>query len=109
MDKFANLRSLLTAQAKSAIAGFALTSANYGAAVELLTKRYGNKTAIQRAHVNDMLTVSVYDERDSPRLRTLHDLLETKFRALQALGVHESSYSAIVVPSVLESRSNHYG
>lgn len=102
VDKFTYLRSLLTAQAKSAIAGFALTSANYGAAVELLTKRYGNKTAIQRAHVNDMLTVSVYDERDSPRLRTLYDLLETKFRALQALGVHESSYSAIVVPSVLE-------
>ena len=103
VDKFTYLRSLLTGQAKSAIAGFALTSANYGAAVELLTKRYGKKTAIQRAHVNDMLTVSpVYNERDLPRLRTLYDLLETKFRALQALGVHESSYSAIVVPSVLE-------
>ena len=50
-----------------------------------------------------MLTVSpVYSERDSPRLRTFYDFLETKFRALQALGVHESSYSAIVVPSVLE-------
>ena len=103
VDKFTYLRSLLTGQAKSAIAGFALTSANYGAAVELLTKQYGKKTAIQRAHVNDMLTVSpVYNERDLPRLRTLYDLLETKFRALQALGVHESSYSAIVVPSVLE-------
>ena len=103
VDKFTYLRSFLTGQAKSAIAGFALTSANYGAAVELLTKRYGKKTAIQRAHVNDMLTVSpVYGERDSPRLRTLYDFLETKFRALQALGVHESSYSAIVVPSVLE-------
>ena len=90
VDKFTYLRSFLTGQAKSAIAGFALTSANYGAAVELLTKWYGKKTAIQRAHVNDMLTVSpVYSERDSPRLRTFYDFLETKFRALQALGVHE--------------------
>ena len=38
VDKFTYLRSFLTGQAKSAIAGFALTSANYGAAVELLTK-----------------------------------------------------------------------
>lgn len=38
VDKFTYLRSLLTGQANSAIAGFALTSANYGAAVELLTK-----------------------------------------------------------------------
>ena len=75
VDKFTYLRSLLTGQSKSAIAGFALTSANYGVAVELLTKRYGKKMAIQRAHVNDMLTVSpVYNERDLPRLRTLCDL-----------------------------------
>ena len=58
VDKFTYLRSLLTGQSKSAIAGFALTSANYGVAVELLTKRYGKKMAIQRAHVNDMLTIT---------------------------------------------------
>ena len=32
----------------------------------------------------------------------MYDFLETKHRALQALGVDETTYSAIVVPSVLE-------
>ena len=80
-----------------------MTSANYESAVELLNKCYGKKTAIQRAHVNELLnTQPVFNERDAPRLRSLYDFLETKYRALQALGVDESTYSAIVVPSILE-------
>ena len=39
VDKFSYLRSLLLEPAKSAIGGFALTSANYEAALELLKKR----------------------------------------------------------------------
>lgn len=103
VDKFSYLRGLLVGPARSAIAGFALTSVNYEAAVELLTKRYGKKEAIQRAHVNELLNIQpVYNERDAPRLRSLYDFLETKHRALQALGVDENTYSAIVVPAVLE-------
>ena len=55
MDKFSYLRGLLLEPARSAIAGFALTSANYEAAVEPLKKRFGKKTAIQRALVNELL------------------------------------------------------
>ena len=53
VDKFAYLRSLVQEPARSTIAGFALTSANYEAAVQALKKRYGKEIAIQRAHVND--------------------------------------------------------
>ena len=89
--------------ARSAIAGFALTSANYGSAVELLNKRYGKKTAIQRAYVKELLNiVPVYNERDAQRLRSMYDFVETKHRALQALELDEGTYSAIVVPSILE-------
>ena len=103
VDKFSYLRGLLVGPARSAIAGFTLTSANYESAVELLKNRYGKKTAIQRAHGNELLNVQpVYNERDAQRLRSLYDFLETKHRALQALEVDESTYSAIVVPSVLE-------
>lgn len=103
MDKFSYLRGLLVGPARSSIAGFALTSANYESGLELLRNRYGKKTAIQRAHVNELLNVQpVYNERDAERLRSLYDLLETKHRALQTLEVDESTYSAIVVPSVLE-------
>lgn len=103
VDKFSYLRGLLVEPARSAIAGFALTSANYKAATDLLKKRYGKKTAIQRAYINDLLNMEpIYSERDTNRLRMMYDFAETKHRALEALGVGQDSYSAIVVPSLLE-------
>ena len=54
-DKFSYLRGLLLEPVRSAIAGFALMSVNYEAAVELLKKRLGKKTAIQRSLVNELL------------------------------------------------------
>ena len=55
VDKFSYLRGLLLEPARSAIAGFALTSSNYAALVELLKNRFGKKTAIQRTLVNELL------------------------------------------------------
>ena len=52
VDKFFYLKGLLLEPVRSAIAGFALTSANYEAAVELLKKRFGKKTAIQEGVIN---------------------------------------------------------
>ena len=59
VDKFSYLRGLLLEPARSAITGFALTSANYKAAVELLKKRFGKKTAIQRTFVNELLNTDL--------------------------------------------------
>ena len=103
VDKFSYLRGLLLEPARSTIAGFALTSANYQSAVDLLKRRYGKKTAIQRTLVNELLNARpVYSDRDTARLRSFYDLVETKYRALQALEVEEGVYSAIVVPMLLE-------
>ena len=103
VDKFAYLRSLVQEPARSTIAGFALTSANYEAAVQALKKRYGKEIAIQRAHVNDLLELSpVFRHRDIPRLRKLYDDCETHFRALQALKVNEDTYSSVVVRSIMQ-------
>ena len=55
VDKFAYLRGLLLEPARSTIAGSALKSGNYKAALDLLKKRYGKKTTIQRAYVNELL------------------------------------------------------
>ena len=64
VGKFSYLRGLLVGPPRSVIAGFALTSANYQAAVEPLNKWYGKKEAIQRASVNELLNVQpVYNER----------------------------------------------
>lgn len=47
--------------------------------------------------MNDLLNMEpIYSERDTNRLRTMYDF------ALEALGMDQDSYSAIVVPSLLE-------
>ncbi|CAB3979562.1 E3 ubiquitin- ligase DZIP3 [Paramuricea clavata] len=103
VDKFNYLRALLTGQAKSVIAGFSLTSANYESAVQRLRKRYGKNTLIKRTHIQELLTVQqVYSARDCGRLRVLFDKIETHYRGLEALGVDEATYSDIVVPAILE-------
>ena len=103
VDKFSYRRNLLLEPARLAIGGFALTSANYQAAVELLKKRYGQKIAVQRALVNELLNARpVFNQSDTPRLRILYDFAETKYRALPALKVEERNCSEIVVPMLLE-------
>ena len=65
VDKFSYLRGLIEGPAKSSIAGFALTEANYKAAIELLQRRFGKKIAIERAHISELLKVQpAYRDRD---------------------------------------------
>lgn len=54
----------------------------------------------------------MYNDADMPRLCSLYDFTKTKYRALQAMGVDEETYSAILVPMLLEKipdsiRLNH--
>lgn len=55
VDKFNYLRGLLEEPAKSCIAGFSLTGANYPSAVEILKDRYGKKSVVQRAHMQQLM------------------------------------------------------
>ena len=104
VDKFSYLRELLVGAARTSIAGLALTSANYEAAIDILKRRFGRKIAIERAHVNDLLKVpSVYHDKDTVGLRRLYDTVEVHHRGLQALGVIASNYEGIVVPSIWPS------
>ncbi len=103
VDKFSYLRGLIDGPAKATIAGFALTAENYTSAVEHLTRRFGKPVAIERAHVSELLkVVPVYGEKDVRGLRTLYDTVDTHYRGLSALGIDESTYSGIVVPTLLE-------
>ncbi len=109
VDKFSYLRNLLQEPARSTIAGFALTGANYEAAVQALKQRYGKEIAIQRAHVNDLLQLPpVFSDRDIPRLRKLFDDCEAHFRALKALGVDENTYSSVVVPAIMQKLPENF-
>ena len=102
-DKFKYLRSLLEEPARSVVAGLPLTSNNYETAIKLLQDRYGDPVVIQRAHINQLAYLpSVYSERNTARLRSLHDQIETHYRGLEALDVDRNTYSTIVVPMLME-------
>jgi hypothetical protein len=98
VDKFTYLRSLLLGPAKSSIAGFALTATNYKVGLELLRNGYGKKNVIQRALIQELLKLKpVYNNIDLDGLRKLYDAC-----ALEAQGVNVSTYSSIVLPTIME-------
>ena len=102
VERFAYLRGLLESQANASTAGFTLTSANYISAVDVLKRRYRNKNAIQRAHLDELLKIQpVYSDRDSRRLGKFYDMVESHFRRSSAQGVNANTYSAIAVPSLV--------
>lgn len=52
----------------------------YYKAANLLKKRYGKKTLIQRTYINELLNVDyVLNERDTVKLRRIHDFVLSKF------------------------------
>ena len=109
VDKFSYLKSLLYEPARSTIAGFALTGANYAAAVQVLKNQYGKGIAIQRAHINDLLQLPpVFSDRDIPRLRKLFDDCEAHFRGLQALRVDKNTYSSVVVAASMHKLPENF-
>ena len=86
---------------RSTIARLARTGANYEEAVRVLKKRYGKGTAIQQAHVNDLLSLPpVYSDRDTLRLWRLYDRCGTHHRGLIALGVNDKTFVSVVVPTI---------
>ena len=104
IDKFNYLRSLLEGAAYDAIAGLALTAVNYGEAIEILTKRFGNKQLIISKHMESLLHVqAVTSDTHLKDLRKLYDQAEANIRSLKALGVEPVSYGAML-SSVLLSK-----
>ena len=53
-------------------------------------------------------TTGVFKERDTTGMRKLYGSCEAHNRALKALGVKEETYSAIVVPCVMEKLPEHF-
>eukprot|EP00795_Rhopilema_esculentum_P000002 gene2-biopygen6692 len=85
------------------VTGMPMKDENYDIAVNLLKKRFGKQELIQQAHISHLLGLHpVYNDKAVSRLRNLHDEIETHYRGLEALGVNTSSFSAVVVPTLLE-------
>ena len=104
IDKFNYLRSLLEGTAFDAIAGLALSAANYGEAVDILKKRFGNRQLIISKHMESLLAVNaVASDQHLRELRCLYDQSEANIRSLEALGVEPEAYGAML-SSVLLSK-----
>ena len=97
VDKFNYLNTLLEDSAAAAVAGLTLTSANYGEAVEILKKRFGNKQMIIAKHMDILMNLeAVSSQHDLKGLRHLYNLVESHTRGLASLSVPSSSYGALL-------------
>ena len=97
VDKFNYLNTLLEDSAAAAVAGLTLTSANYGEAVEILKKRFGNKQMIIAKHMDTLMNLeAVSSQHNLKGLRHLYNLVESHTRGLGSLGVPSSSYGTLL-------------
>ena len=86
VDKFNYLQSLLDHAALDAIAGLTVSNSNYQQAVEILTKRFGNKQVIISKHMDALMSLdAVNSDRNLKELRRMYDLTETHVRSLKSL------------------------
>ena len=102
VDKFSYLRSLLDSTAYDAIAGLTLSSANYLQAIEVLSKRFGNKQVIISNHMDTLMNMdAVSSDRHLRDLRRLYDKTESHVCSLKSLGIEATSYGALLSPVLL--------
>ncbi len=102
IEKFNYLRSLLQGPALDAVAGLTLTAANYGEAVEVLNKRFGNKQRIIDKHMDVLLSLdAVSSDTNLKALRRLYDTIEAQVRGLKSMGVTPETYGSLLSSVVL--------
>jgi hypothetical protein len=88
---------LVSHTTKDAIAGLALSAANYDDAIDILQRRFGNNEKIIAKHMEALLNL---DNPTGSNLRVLYDKVESHTRQIKALGVPEEAYNCLL-PSLL--------
>ena len=103
VDKFNYLQSLLTGTARSAIAGLALTSANYKKAVGLLKQRFGNRQIVISSHIEVLTKLpKVESINEVKKLRSLYDTVESHVRGLESMEISSEMYGCFLTPIVMQ-------
>ncbi|XP_035233803.1 uncharacterized protein LOC118205622 [Stegodyphus dumicola] len=102
-DKFNYLISFLSGAACNAVSGFALSSENYFAAIELLKTRFGRTDLIINAHMGKLLNLEpVRNANNIFALRKLYDDIEIQIRSLKSLNVTSGTYGTLLTPVLLK-------
>ena len=84
VEKFNYLKSKMVGEARSAIAGLALSSENYPVAVDILKRRFENPQEIVDMHYNQLINRQSATNKVSS-LRYLSDKVERHLRELEVL------------------------
>ncbi|KAH8030836.1 hypothetical protein HPB51_011880 [Rhipicephalus microplus] len=104
VNRFACLRSVLTGDAASAIAGLPATASCYCEALDILKQRFAKTDVIIQAHTQRLIDMRpVQSSNDLRELRCLYGTVRTQSRGLKTLRVSEDSYSAMFYPFLLKS------
>ncbi len=74
-----------------------MTGTNYSTAWDLLVKRYGNKRAIVRAHIHNIVTAPHVKNDDTTKLRDLWQTVQENILALRTQGIPISKWDAILI------------
>ncbi|KAK2549503.1 hypothetical protein P5673_030047, partial [Acropora cervicornis] len=103
IEKFTYLKSCVTSNAESAIAGLPLTADNYKVAIDILKDRFGKPQLLISNYMDALLKLpSVNSVHETKKLRELFDKIEINIRGLNALGVESQSFGNLLVPIVME-------
>ena len=101
IDKFNYLKSLLEKSAADAIAGLALTTANYGEAILILKKCFGKKANNWQTYGPLLNVDAVTSDQNLKGLRHLYDHIESHVRSLKSLGVTSDNYGSLLASVVM--------
>ena len=95
VQKFTDLRSVLSGNALQTIRGFEVTGTSYQPAVECLKHRYGGKRVVISSLVKSVVQMDAKSVVTAPSLRDLYHTLKNRTRALEALGEVPKSHGCI--------------
>ena len=99
------LKGILTDDAARAIAGFPITSQNYGKSIQLLKERFERKQTLINAHMESLSkSLSKIDNpsTDTQQLRKFYEKCETNICVLETLGIQTDSYGSLLIPIILK-------
>lgn len=99
VHKFQYLRSVLKGEAKSVVAGLALTNDNYDIACSLLHERFGRTEKVKFAQIQDLLTLAIQENPAVDQLWEFYNTLQTHVRSLDALQVSGEQCETFLSPS----------
>jgi len=98
VQKFAYLKGCLRGAALDAVSGLAVTSSNYGVAVQLVKERFGNQQQIISAHYTALMHAPAA-LNNVTSLRRFHDTVEKHLRSLEASG--QDTSQDVFIPMIM--------